>query len=131
MSSVRDVRVDVGRRTVAPSSLDRVLWPVTGTTKADLVRYCSATAGAVLLAHVRGHPVTLHRFPEGVDGTSFFQTRAPAHPPWVRAVTLRTPRAGKVFDVVVLDEPAGSRTSSERLEVRAQQRLEDGTPSCS
>jgi bifunctional non-homologous end joining protein LigD len=69
-----------------------------------LIDYVS-TIGELMLPHVASHPVTLHRFPEGVDGPHFFQTRAPSHPRWVRAVTLRSPNA-KVFDVVVLDDLA-------------------------
>jgi bifunctional non-homologous end joining protein LigD len=69
------------------------------------VRYYTAVA-PVLLPHLAGHPVTLHRFPDGVDGPHFFQTRAPSHPDWVRAVTLRSPN-DKVFDVVVVDDLPG------------------------
>jgi bifunctional non-homologous end joining protein LigD len=97
--------VEVDGRVVELSNLDRVLWPRVGTTKRDLVRYMTETA-PVLLAHVAGHPMTLRRFPEGVEGASFFQTRAPSHPPWVRTVTMTTPKAGKVLDVVVLDDVA-------------------------
>jgi bifunctional non-homologous end joining protein LigD len=99
------VHVDVGGRVVELSSLDRPLWPKVGATKRDLVRYMSEH-GELLLTHVRGHPLTLHRFPEGVGGPHFFQTRAPAHPSWVRAVRLTTPSAGKVLDVIVLDDAA-------------------------
>jgi bifunctional non-homologous end joining protein LigD len=99
------VNVEVGRRRVALSTLDRVLWPVAGVSKWDLVRYFTAIS-EVMLPHLAGHPLTLHRFPGGVDDQHFYQTRAPSHPPWIRAVTLRTPKAGKLFDVIVLDEPA-------------------------
>jgi bifunctional non-homologous end joining protein LigD len=99
------VNVEVGRRQVALSTLDRVLWPASGGTKSDLVRYFTAMS-EVILPQLAGHPLTLHRFPGGVDGQHFYQTRAPSHPSWIRAVTLRTPKAGKVFDVIVLDETA-------------------------
>ena len=99
------MNVAVDGRVVELSSTDRVLWPDIGLTKLDLVRYIAETSD-VLVRHVRNHPLTLHRFPEGIHGPHFFQTRAPAHPPWVRTVTLRTPKAGKVFDVIVLDDTA-------------------------
>ena len=101
------VNVEVDGRVVQLSSLDRVLWPGVSGTKRDLVRYVTELA-PVLLTHVRGHPLTLHRFPEGVGKKSFFQTRAPAHPLWVRAVTLTTPTERKVLDVV-LDDVASLR----------------------
>lgn len=90
-------------REVAVSSLDRVLFPRTGTTKAAVIDYYVQVA-AVLLAHVADRPVTLHRFPEGVGGPHFFQTRTPPHPPWVRTVTMSFPRTGKTFDAPVLDD---------------------------
>lgn len=99
------MNVDVAGRAVRLTNPDRVLWPATGATKADLVRYHLEVA-PLLLPHVAGHPVTLHRFPEGVGGPSFFQTRAPSHPDWVRAVRLRSPN-DKVFDVVVVDDLPG------------------------
>jgi bifunctional non-homologous end joining protein LigD len=97
------VEVELGDVVVRVTHPERVLWPATGTTKADMIRYYADVAGAVL-PHVAGRPVTLHRFPEGVDGPHFFQTRAPPHPPWVRTVTMSMPRSGKVFDAVVLDD---------------------------
>jgi bifunctional non-homologous end joining protein LigD len=97
--------VEVDGRTVALSSLDRVLWPRTGTTKAELLDYYLRISG-VLLPHLRDRPVTLHRFPNGVDGPHFFQTRTPPHPAWVRTVTLSYPRTGKVFDAPVIDDAA-------------------------
>lgn len=99
------MNVEVEGRQVRVTNLDRVLWPAVGVTKADLIRYYTDVAAAVL-PHLAGHPITLHRFPEGVEGPHFFQTRAPAHPAWVRAVTLRSPN-DKVFDVVVIDDLAG------------------------
>jgi bifunctional non-homologous end joining protein LigD len=48
--------------------------------------------------------VTLHRFPEGVTGPHFFQTRCPPHPEWLRTAMLSYERTGKSFDVAVLDD---------------------------
>ena len=104
--SGRAVTVDVGGRAVKLTSIDRVMWPSVGFTKGHLIDYL-ARVGPVMLPHVARRPLTLHRFPEGLEGKSFFQTRAPAHPPWVRTVELRFPRTGKMMDAVVLDDVAG------------------------
>ena len=98
--------VDVDGRTLQVSSLDRVLWPATGTTKAELLEHYLAAA-PLLLPHVVGRPLTLRRFPQGVGGKDFFQTRTPPHPPWLRTVTLTYPRTGKTFDSPVIDDVAG------------------------
>src|SRR4051812_3043045 len=83
MTDRSDRIVDVGGTSVRLTSLDRVLFPSVGFTKRDLIEYYAHT-GDALLPHVVGRPITLHRFPEGVDGPSFFQTRAPSHPSWIR-----------------------------------------------
>lgn len=98
--------VDVDGIAVRLSTLDRVLWPATGTTKAQLIEYY-AQMGRYLLPHVAGRPLTLRRFPEGVDGPSFFQTRAPSHPDWIRVQRMHVFRSGKEVDAVVIDDLAG------------------------
>ena len=98
--------VEVDGRTLQVSSLDRVLWPATGTTKAELLEHYLAAA-PLLLPHVVDRPLTLHRFPQGVAGKSFFQTRTPPHPEWLRTVTLTYPRTGKTFESPVVDDVAG------------------------
>ena len=97
--------VELDGHAVALSSLDRVLWPQTGTTKAELLDHYLRTA-PVLLPYLRDRPVTLRRYPQGVDGPHFFQTRTPPHPSWVRTVTLSYPRTGKSFDAPVVDSTA-------------------------
>jgi bifunctional non-homologous end joining protein LigD len=100
-----ELAVDVEGRRVILSTLDRLMWPLTGTTKAELVDYY-ARIGDVLLPHVAGRPVTLRRFPEGIEGPGFFQTRCPPHPEWVRTTRLSFPRTGKAFDAAVVDDLA-------------------------
>ena len=73
-------QVEVGGRSLSLSNLDKVLWPATGTTKGDMVRYYAAIA-PVLLPHLCGRLVTLNRFPDGVEGTSFFEKNCPSHRP--------------------------------------------------
>jgi len=100
------VVAEVDGRPVRFTNLDKVLWPALGLTKRWLIAYYDRMAHAVL-AHTAGHPATLHRFPDGVDGPHWYQTRAPSRPEWVETVTFRPERTGKVFDVVVLrDRPS-------------------------
>jgi bifunctional non-homologous end joining protein LigD len=98
--------VEVAGRRLQVSSLDRVLWPATGTTKAELLQHYLAVA-PLLLPHLAGRPLTLHRYPQGVGGPHFFQTRTPPHPPWLRTATLSYPRTGKTFEAPVIDDLAG------------------------
>lgn len=98
-----EAAVEVGGRTVRVSSLDRAIWPAIGFTKAHLLDYYVRVAPA-LLPHLAGRPVTLHRYPEGVAGKHFFQTRTPPHPEWVATVRLSFPRTGKTFLAPVIDD---------------------------
>ncbi|MCA1713132.1 MAG: non-homologous end-joining DNA ligase [Actinobacteria bacterium] len=99
------MNVEVDGRVVQVSSLDRVLWPETGTTKAELLEHYLEVA-PLLLPHLVARPVTLHRFPNGVTGKHFFQTRTPPHPAWVRTVTLSYERTGKTFEAAIVDDLA-------------------------
>jgi bifunctional non-homologous end joining protein LigD len=84
------------------SNLGKVLYPRTGFTKRDLIDYYVAVA-PVLLGHLAGRPLTVTRWPDGVDGKSFFQKQAPAHrPEWVRTVSL--PAGSKRIDYILADD---------------------------
>jgi bifunctional non-homologous end joining protein LigD len=78
--------VDVEGREVRLANPRKVLYPKTGFTKRDLVEYYAAIA-PVLLPHLRDRPLTLKRYPNGVEGQFFYEKNAPSHrPDWV-AVT--------------------------------------------
>jgi bifunctional non-homologous end joining protein LigD len=101
------VSVTVDGRTLALTNLAKVLYPEDGFTKAEVLDYYQRIS-PVLLPHVARRPMTLKRYPEGVDGESFFQKHAPAGtPPWVRTqdVDSRSTRGqGGVVTHVVLDD---------------------------
>lgn len=80
--------VTVDGRRLALSNLDKVLYPAAGFTKAAVVDYYSRIA-PVLLPHLRRRALTMVRWPEGVDGPSFFEKRCPPHAPrWVTRAVL-------------------------------------------
>ena len=84
-----DQRVRVGGRELTVSNLDKVLYPATGTTKADAMRYYQAVAD-VLVPQVRWRPVTRKRWPEGVDKQSFFRKDLEGSAPaWVPTGTIQ------------------------------------------
>ncbi len=98
--------LDIGGREVAVSNPDKVYFPQPGYTKLDLVRYFLAVADGAL-AGVRGRPMALKRFVDGIDKEPFFQKRAPQnHPDWMRVATLTFP-SGRTADEIVVDEAAG------------------------
>ncbi len=84
MSPEAKVAVQVDGRTLTLTNLGKVLYPETGFTKAEVLDYYQRVA-PVLLPHIADRPVTLKRYPEGVDGEAFFQKHVTAHrPDWIR-----------------------------------------------
>src|SRR3954471_13356421 len=78
----REVRI--GSRQLRLVNLDKVLYPQAGFTKAQVIDYYVRISGA-LLPHLRDRPLTLKRYPNGVDRPYFYEKRCPSHrPPWVR-----------------------------------------------
>lgn len=76
--------LEIEGKSIRLSNLDRVLYPETGFTKGDPIDYYSAVAPAIL-PHLEGRPLTMRRFPGGVDGPGFWEKRCPEHRPgWVR-----------------------------------------------
>jgi bifunctional non-homologous end joining protein LigD len=94
----------VDGRELKLSNLEKVLYPATSFTKGELVDYYFALA-PVLLTHLEGRPLTVTRWPDGVEGKSFFQKQAPAHrPEWVQTVRLGS--EGKPIDYVLVEDEA-------------------------
>ncbi len=74
------VEVEVEGRTLRLSNLDKVLYPAVGFTKGQVIDYYTRIA-PVLLTHLRDHPLTLKRYPNGVDEKFFYEKQAPSHRP--------------------------------------------------
>lgn len=89
------------------SSPGRVLWPDAGITKLDLVEYLVAV-GEPFVAANGDRPVSLQRFPGGIDGDQFFSKNPPkGAPEFMRAVSVVYP-SGRTHPQLVIDEPAGA-----------------------
>jgi bifunctional non-homologous end joining protein LigD len=89
----------VGRRAVAITHPDKVLFPAIGLTKLDLARYYQRVAGT-MLPHVRNRPVSMQCFPDGVEGHGFFLKNAPSYfPDWIDRVSVAK-RGGRVTHVL-------------------------------
>lgn len=100
-----DVPGPDGTRQVRLSSPDRVLWPAEGITKLDLARYVIAV-GPQLLDALGDRPVTLQRFPKGIDSEEFFSKNPPRGvPDWART-TMCTYPSGRQHPQLVIDEVA-------------------------
>ena len=101
-----DVKGDSGVDTieVTITNPDRVLFPRDGYTKADLVDYYKRIA-PFMLPYMLDRPVTMVRYPRGIDAPGFFQKNAPRHPPaWLRRE--RMPKQGGFVDHIICEKAA-------------------------
>ncbi len=78
------VEVGVEGRRLSLSNLAKVLYPAVGFTKGEVIDYYTRVS-AVVLPHLRDRPLTLKRYPNGVEGQHFYEKNCPSHAPeWVR-----------------------------------------------
>lgn len=106
MSTAERVPVKVGTRTLSLSNLDKVLWPRDGYTKGELIDYYRSVSEAIL-PHLRERPLTLQRYPNGIDGESFFEKRLPKGvPDWVDRVTTTGAEVARKITYVVCNDEA-------------------------
>src|ERR1700741_3785280 len=88
--------VEVGSRTLTLSNLDKVLYPKVGFTKAQVIDYYIRIA-PVLLPHLKRRPITLKRYPEGMEGFFFYEKQCPAHrPDWIKTAAVPSKRREQI-----------------------------------
>ncbi|WP_286960815.1 non-homologous end-joining DNA ligase [Arsenicicoccus sp. UBA7492] len=129
------VSVEIDGRTLRLSSLDKVLYPETGTTKGEVLQYYAQVA-PVLLEQLRDRAVTRIRWPSGTGGASFFEKNVPhGTPPWVRTVVLPAPGSTRDRETItypVIDSVAGltwlANLSALELHVHQWRVRADGDP---
>ncbi len=91
-------------RTVRFSNLDKVFWPEEGYTKRDLITYYEAI-GEWMLPYLADRPLVLTRYPDGINGKSFFQKDAPKFAPdWLRRESMWSEHAGREISYFICDD---------------------------
>ncbi len=78
---------EIGGRRLPLTNLDKVLWPADGITKRDMIAYYVRMA-PYMLPYLRGRPLSMQVFPDGIEGKSFWRKDKPAHAPaWIDSWT--------------------------------------------
>ena len=96
----------VADRVVRFTNLDKVFWPDEGYTKGDLIAYYRAISPWILHA-LRDRPLVMTRYPDGIQGKSFFQKDAPGFgPEWLRKERMWSEHGGREIDYFVCDDEA-------------------------
>ncbi|MEY2568976.1 MAG: bifunctional non-ous end joining protein LigD [Actinomycetota bacterium] len=105
-------QVEVDGRTLALSNLEKVLYPAAGFTKGQVIDYYARIA-PVMLPHLEGRPITLKRYPNGVDDKFFYEKNCPQHrPEWMRTLPVEAKgwnsraQKGTIIQYCLIDEPA-------------------------
>ncbi len=98
--------VEVDGRELSLTNLDKVMYPATGFTKGEVIDYYARIA-PVILPHLSGRPLTLKRYPEGVEKGHFFEKRCPKHrPDWVSTAAIWSEREdGEIAFCVCNEKP--------------------------
>ena len=95
-------KIKVGSHTIETSNEKKVLFPGEKITKGDLIVYYHEIARR-MLPHLKDRPAVMHRFPDGVKSSGFYEKNLPDHfPKWIGRVTLKK-EGGKITHVVCND----------------------------
>ena len=85
------------------SNVDKVFFPEQQYTKGDIIQYYASLA-PLLLPHLDGRPISMSRYPDGIDGPSFYEKRAPGHQPeWIRTAPVPSDSQGGTIDFMLAD----------------------------
>lgn len=99
-------KIKVGSRTIEVANLDEVIFPDEGITQGDLIDIYRRLADTIL-PHLEGRPLTMQRFPDGIDGEGFYQKEAPDYfPDWIGRVSIEVKEEGKEQPQVICDSEA-------------------------
>ncbi|HEX3719656.1 MAG TPA: non-homologous end-joining DNA ligase [Verrucomicrobiae bacterium] len=92
--------------TIEVSNLDKVFYPKTGFTKGQVIDYY-VRISPHLLPHLKNRPVTLKRYPDGVEGFFFYEKECPSHrPKWIKTADVPRTKGGEIHYCVMNDLPA-------------------------
>jgi bifunctional non-homologous end joining protein LigD len=98
--------VDIEGHQLKLTNLDKVLYPAAGFTKGEVIDYYARIA-EVALPHYAERPMTLKRYPNGVDDKFFFEKNSPAHrPEWVHTVPVYSRHAKRTIQFTIIDSKA-------------------------
>lgn len=94
-------QLDVKGKKVDVSNLDKVFYPKTGFTKGDVIDYYVRIAPQ-LLPHLKNRPISLKRYPDGVEGFFFYEKQCPPHPAWVK--TTKVAKSDGVINYCMIND---------------------------
>jgi bifunctional non-homologous end joining protein LigD len=104
VAAAKRQEVEIDGRRLSLSNLDKVLYPEAGFTKGHVIEYYTRVAPYVL-GHLRGRPLTLKRYPNGVEESYFYEKQCPSHrPDWVRTAAVYSRSNSRTIDFCLADD---------------------------
>jgi bifunctional non-homologous end joining protein LigD len=98
--------LDINGTKVDVTNLKKVFYPKPGFTKGDVIDYY-VRISPVLLPHLKDRPITLKRYPDGVEGFFFYEKKCPAHrPKWIKTTKVSKSEGGEINYCVINDLPS-------------------------
>jgi len=98
--------VKVDGREVAISNANKVYFPQSAFTKGEVIAFYSEMA-EVMIPHLRDRPLTMKRFPEGIEGEFFYEKNAPKHTPaWVKTFAVPRSEGGPAINYILCNDRA-------------------------
>jgi bifunctional non-homologous end joining protein LigD len=94
-----EIRLKVGTSVVSLTHLEKLYWPKEKISKGDLLRYY-AQIGETIMPHLKGRPLVLQRYPNGIEGEAFFQHNVPTGPAYLKRASLES-RGGRTLEYAV------------------------------
>lgn len=97
--------IKAGRYIIETSNEERILFPASKLTKQDLINYYTQI-GPIMLPYVKKRPISMQRFPNGINDESFYQKDAPDYfPSWISRISIAKQENGHV-NYVIIDNAA-------------------------
>lgn len=104
-SDINDDPKTINNHQITLSHLDKIFYPKNKITKKDVIDYYEKIA-PYFLAHVKDHPIVMHRFPDGIKGADFYQKQVPdSFPNWIKRTTVPLKKGEKQI-LAVIDDTA-------------------------
>src|ERR1700693_5088160 len=98
--------LDVNGTKVDVTNLDKIFYPKARFTKGNVIDYY-VRISSVLLPHLKDRPITLKRYPDGVEGFFFYEKKCPDHrPKWVKTTKVAKSEGGQINYCVINDLPS-------------------------
>ncbi|HMK47834.1 MAG TPA: non-homologous end-joining DNA ligase [Methanocella sp.] len=101
-----NMQIEAGDRSIQITHPDKVLFPNDGITKEELIEYIQSVSD-VMVPHMKGRPLTVQRFPQGIDKPGFFQKEASDHlPGWIETVEIKLRDQDRIQSQVLCNSAA-------------------------